>query len=335
VTGALLALALAALPEGAARYRFELSAEHVGVVELDVRCVEQGCAASYTSERRAPGEAGGGRSARRVEVAVDAEGRWRGGRLRVTEDGRAVRTAGRPGAVPASLAEVVLLSMLPEPRGAGARASPPARETCVEIFEEETGEASRACGRREGDLVFATVLGLPETIAPGRDGFPARIVVGAQGARFVRDDGATMPREAPRLHGTAVAGPADPGRAQSFCGAPRDREPAEADLSSVPAPEAEGASCREKTAAWLALARREGLRGRTAVGVAWDGARFVWHAWAEVRLEQGWVPVDPSFGELPAAGPRFTLAVYEDGDAAARRRAGERILPCWAAERVR
>ena len=134
---------------------------------------------------------------------------------------------------------------------------------------------------------------------------------------------------------TTIRWLADPGRAAAFCGASRDPEPSSADLSFLPAPRAEGASCREKTAAWLARARRAGLTGRTAVGVAWDGERFVWHAWAEVRLERGWVPVDPSFGELPARGPRFTLAVYEDGDAVARRRAGERILPCWATERVR
>jgi hypothetical protein len=334
VTAALLALALAALPEGAARYRFELSAEHVGIVELDVRCLAEACTVTYTSQRRAPAEAGGRRSVRRVEVAVDAGGRWRGGRLRVTEDGGAVRAAGRAGAVPASLAEVVLLSVLAPPRE-GARASLPPRETCFDVFEEESGAASRACGRREGDLVVATVLGAAETIAPAPDGFPARVVLGQQGASFVRDDRATMPREAPRLHGTAVAGPADPGRAEAFCGAPRDPEPPEADLSALPAPEAEGASCREKTAAWLARARRAGLSGRTAVGVAWDGERFVWHAWAEVRLQRAWVPVDPSFGELPAGGPRFTLAVYEDGDAAALRRAGERILPCWGTERVR
>jgi hypothetical protein len=334
VTGALLALALAALPEGAARYRFELSAEHVGVVELDVRCLGEACTVTYTSQRRAPAEAGGRRSTRRVEVTVDAGGRWRGGRLRVTEDGGVVRAAGREGAVPASLAEVVLLSTLAPPR-AGAGPPLPSRETCFEIFEEQSGEASRACGRREGDLVAATVLGAAETIAPAPDGFPARIVLDEQGARFVRDDRATLPGDAPRLHGTAVAGPADPGRAETFCGAPRDPVPPEADLSSLPAAEAEGASCREKTAAWLARARGAGLSGRTAVGVAWDGARFVWHAWAEVRLEGAWVPVDPSFGERPAGGPRFTLAVYDDRDAAARRRAGERILPCWATERVR
>jgi hypothetical protein len=335
VTGALLVLALAALPEGTARYRFELSGEHVGVVELGVRCLAEDCAVSYTSARRAPAEAGGRRSVRRVEVAVDPRGRWRGGRLSVTEDGGAVRAAGRAGAVPASLAEVVLLSALPERPREGWPASLPPPETCVDVFEESTGEAGRACGRREGDAVVAMVLGAAETIAAGPDGFPARVVLLEQGARFVRDDAATAPREAPRLHGTAVPGPADPGRAAAFCGASRDPEPSSADLSFLPAPRAEGASCREKTAAWLARARRAGLTGRTAVGVAWDGERFVWHAWAEVRLERGWVPVDPSFGELPARGPRFTLAAYDDGDAVARRRVGERILPCWATERVR
>ena len=126
-----------------------------------------------------------------------------------------------------------------------------------------------------------------------------------------------------------------PLRAGTFCRVARDPEPSPTGLDAVPGPQAQGASCREKTAAWLEKAARAGLRGRTAVGVAWDGKRFVWHAWAEVRLARGWVPIDPSFGERPARGPRFTLATWEPNDEPGRQRAGERILACWANERVR
>jgi hypothetical protein len=337
MTGTLLALALAAaLPEGAARWRFELEGEHVGVVDLSIRCLGEGCSATWTSERRPPAEAGTRRSTRRVEVEVDRAGRFRGGRLRVAEDGVAVKAAGVAGAVPASLAEVALSAAVPIAPKKGWQASLPAGpEVCLDVFDEATGETGRACARTEGDGLAASVLGVAETIAPAADGFPAAVAVAAQGARFVRDAEATAPREPPRLHGTVVAGPADPERAASFCGVPRDGEVDAGDLAFLPAPRAEGPSCREKTAAWLARASRAGLEGRTAVGVAWDGQRFVWHAWAEVRLERGWVPVDPSFGELPARGPRFTLATWAEGDRAARLRAGERILACWARERVR
>jgi transglutaminase-like putative cysteine protease len=65
------------------------------------------------------------------------------------------------------------------------------------------------------------------------------------------------------------------------------------------------------------------------VGVAFDGGAFVWHAWAEVHMGGRWVPVDPSFQQAPARGPRFTLATWEEGDEAARAEAGRRILACW------
>lgn len=332
MTAALLAAALAAaLPAGTARWRFELGGEHVGAVALSIRCRGEACRATWTSERRPPAEAGARRSTRRVEVEVDRAGRWRGGALRVTEDGAPVRAGGVAGAVPASLAEVVLSAAATE----GAPGPAAARDVCLDVFHETTGETGRACARPEGDVLAASVLGISETIAPAPDGFPAAVEVAAQGARFLRDAAATAPRDPPRLHGSVVPGPADPARAATFCGVPRDAEPAAAGLGPVPAPRAEGRSCREKTAAWLARAARAGLEGRTAVGVAWDGRSFVWHAWAEVRLAGRWVPVDPSFGELPARGPRFTLATWPEGDRAARLRAGERILACWAKERVR
>ena len=49
----------AALPEGTARWRFELAGEHVGVVDLSIRCLGEACTATWTSERRPPAEAGG------------------------------------------------------------------------------------------------------------------------------------------------------------------------------------------------------------------------------------------------------------------------------------
>jgi transglutaminase-like putative cysteine protease len=109
----------------------------------------------------------------------------------------------------------------------------------------------------------------------------------------------------------------------------RDAEPRPEAAEGLPAPAAPGPSCRERTAAWLAKARAAGLRGRTAVGVAFDGGGFVWHAWAEARVGGRWVPVDPSFRQAPARGPRFTLATWEEGDDAGRAAAGHRILACW------
>ncbi|HET8542111.1 MAG TPA: transglutaminase domain-containing protein [Anaeromyxobacter sp.] len=339
MTGAVLALALAAappLPEGRARWRFELAGEHVGVVELAVACGADRCDVLWTSERRTPVETGGRRTTLRIEAEVDREGVWRGGKLRVVDDGGSLKTAGVAGAFPASLAELVLARRIPlPPRKGWQSALPPGPELCVDAFDEATGERGLACAHRDGDALAANVLGVAETVVPAPDGFAATVAIPQQTARFVRDAEATAPRRAPRLHGSAVAGPTNPAAAASFCGVPRDGEAGAADLGFLPAPRADGASCVEKTAAWLARAARAGLRGRTAIGVAWDGTRYVWHAWAEVRLERGWIPIDPSFGETPARGPRFTLAAYDPGDEAARLRAGERILACWGRERVR
>jgi hypothetical protein len=335
-----LTLALVApplpLPEGRARWRFELAGEHVGVAELAVSCVGDQCSAVWTSERRAPAEIGGRRSTLRIEADVDREGAWHGGRLRVVDDRGALRAAGVAGAFPASLAEVVLARRVPlPPRKGWQSALPPGPDVCVDTFEEATGRAGRACAHRDGDALAVDVLGVLEAVVPAADGFAASVVIPGQGARFVRDDEATAPRRAPRLHGSVVPGPRDPARAESFCGVPRDPDAGSANLAFLPEPHADGATCVDRTAAWLARAARAGLEGRTAVGVAWDGASFVWHAWAEVRLQRGWVPVDPSFGERPARGPRFTLAVHAPGDEAGRLRAGERILACWGRERVR
>jgi transglutaminase-like putative cysteine protease len=131
------------------------------------------------------------------------------------------------------------------------------------------------------------------------------------------------------LYGTRVPGPAHPGAARSFCEVPRDPPPHPARRSGVPPAEATGASCREKTEHYLRAVRRVGLPGRTAAGVAFDGRAFVWHEWAEVQVDGAWIPVDPTFGELPASGPRFTVARWADDDRAARVAAGRRILACW------
>ncbi|HEX9052265.1 MAG TPA: transglutaminase domain-containing protein [Anaeromyxobacter sp.] len=324
------------LPEGRARWRFELAGEHVGVAELAVSCAGDPCSAVWTSERRAPAEIGGRRSTLRIEADLDREGVWRGGRLRVVDEGGARKPAGVAGAFPASLAELVLARRVPLPPRRGWQSALPAGpDVCIDVFEETTGRAGRACAHRDGHGLAVNVLGVDEAVVPGADGFAASVAIAEQGARFVRDDEATAPRRAPRLNGSVVPGPRDPARAASFCGVPRDPDVDPTDLAFLPEPHAAGAGCVERTAAWLARAARAGLKGRTAVGVAWDGARFVWHAWAEVHLERGWIPVDPSFGERPARGPRFTLAVHAPGDEAARLRAGERILACWGRERVR
>jgi hypothetical protein len=314
VTALALALALAVLPQGAARYRVEIAGEPVGAAELEVRCARDRCAVRWDTRLRLPDASGGPLSVRTVELDVDRDGRAVAGAVRHFRDGERWTVEARAGLVPAALAEVALVG-----RGEG----------CLEVFEEETLEVGRACLLSGGDVRTLEVLGVRERVRPGRRGFPAAVEIPEQGARFVADARARAPARPPRLYGTRVPGPRDPARASSFCGAGRDA-PAAAPPAAAPPPAAAGASCREKTEAYLARAAASGLRGRTAVGVAWDGAAFVWHAWAELERPDGaWAPVDPSFGESPARGPRFTLARYADADRAGRLEAGRRILACW------
>jgi hypothetical protein len=319
VTGGWLAaaLALSALPEGTARWRMELSGEPVGAVELSVRCDGPHCRVRWDSRQRLPADAGGGIRSRRLEVEVDREGRA-AGPARVDEGGRSREVALPARAVPAMLVELLLVGV---PAGAHA---------CLDAVDEATGRPFRACGRRGRDgSAEVEARGERVEVRPGPGPFPAEVRVPAQGVRFALDPSAGLPARAPRLFGVRVPGPDDPREAGAFCGVARDPEPAPGAADGLPRPAAAGATCRERTAAWLAGAREAGLRGRTAVGVAHDGTAFVWHAWAEVEVGGVWVPVDPSFRQAPARGPRFTLATWAEGDEAGRAAAGRRILACW------
>lgn len=100
-----------------------------------------------------------------------------------------------------------------------------------------------------------------------------------------------------------------------------------------PRAEPTGKACRAQAAAYAAAARRAGLPSRIAAVAHRPGRGFVWHAWTEVRTGAGWIAVDPAFGQLPARGPRFTLARHED-DPAGVAAAGRAILECWGRSSV-
>jgi hypothetical protein len=78
--------------------------------------------------------------------------------------------------------------------------------------------------------------------------------------------------------------------------------------SAVQVLEARRGDCNEHTVLYVALARALGLPARTAAGLVYVDGRFYYHAWPEVYLD-GWVAVDPTFGQFPAdaAHLRFTV----------------------------
>ena len=62
------------------------------------------------------------------------------------------------------------------------------------------------------------------------------------------------------------------------------------------------------TVLFVALARAAGLPTRPVSGIVLAENRFYLHSWAEVHLE-GWVPVDPTWGEVPASGNRVRFRI--------------------------
>ena len=63
----------------------------------------------------------------------------------------------------------------------------------------------------------------------------------------------------------------------------------------------------EHAVLFVALARASGIPARTAAGLVYLGGDFYYHAWAEIFLN-GWVPVDPTFGQFPADAAHIQLS---------------------------
>jgi hypothetical protein len=58
--------------------------------------------------------------------------------------------------------------------------------------------------------------------------------------------------------------------------------------------------CNEHAVLFAALARAAGVPTRIETGLAWQEGRFAWHAWNAVKVEGGWLSVDPTWRQLPA-----------------------------------
>jgi transglutaminase-like putative cysteine protease len=78
--------------------------------------------------------------------------------------------------------------------------------------------------------------------------------------------------------------------------------------SAVQVLETRRGDCNEHTVLYVALARALGLPARTAVGLVYVNGAFFYHAWPEVWLD-GWVAVDPTFGQLPADASHIRFVI--------------------------
>ena len=80
------------------------------------------------------------------------------------------------------------------------------------------------------------------------------------------------------------------------------------------APPLNHGDCNEHTALFVSLARAVRIPTRIAAGVVYSErvgpkGQFYYHAWPEVLLgdENEWIPVDPTFGQLPADATHIKL----------------------------
>jgi len=310
----LLLLLLVALPDAATKdYRVEIGGEPVGTARLAVRCDRASCSARFETALRVPDAGGGGVARRTVSASTDRAGNL----LEAETAGR--RRKGAGDGVASILAETLL---------AGAAEG---ERRCVPVEDVETGRRGGACAIRRGTWLDGEVLGERVRFRAAGDGLPDEVLLPAQGTRFVADPAATVPARAPAAFGGTVPAPpnAEVERAIRFCGLPPEPEDPEIPVVGLTRDFPERGNCQERSAAYLRRAREDGLEGRLVVGVAWDGARFVWHEWVEVAAARRWIAVDPSFRQLPAQAPRFAVARFAPGDEDARAEAGRKVLACW------
>ncbi len=77
------------------------------------------------------------------------------------------------------------------------------------------------------------------------------------------------------------------------------------------------AECQGHSALFAALARSLGIPVRVVNGLVYsaDYGGFLFHTWTKVWLDGRWIPVDPTFGQLPADATHLELAVGEEPSA--------------------
>lgn len=64
--------------------------------------------------------------------------------------------------------------------------------------------------------------------------------------------------------------------------------------------------CNEYTVLFTALARALDIPAKTSAGVVYQNGRFFYHAWPEIYAGR-WIPVDPTFGQVPADAAHIKL----------------------------
>jgi len=139
---------------------------------------------------------------------------------------------------------------------------------------------------------------LPDSVAATYRGVPSSIRVRLDAARIAGADSAVPARAVRKLAvwvgNTIVAGPPSFGDPETVLLRRRG-------------------DSSDRAALFVAMARSLGIAARPVAGLLTSGERLRYRAWAEVWLD-GWMPVDPTLGQVPADGGHFRLLI----DATAR-----------------
>ncbi len=59
-------------------------------------------------------------------------------------------------------------------------------------------------------------------------------------------------------------------------------------------------NCQTHARLYTSLARAAGIPTRFVSGLVYQGDGFLYHSWAESHLNGSWIPIDPTFNEMPA-----------------------------------
>lgn len=116
---------------------------------------------------------------------------------------------------------------------------------------------------------------------------------------LVQSDHPRIRRRAQRVVGDATDTAAAARRLKDWVHAYLEQSPVPGVPSALDTLRSRVGDCNEHSTLFAALARSVGIPTRIVVGLVYTEQGFGYHAWNEVRVEGGWLSVDPTWDQLP------------------------------------
>ena len=163
-------------------------------------------------------------------------------------------------------------------------------------------EGTQAVGKSGvNGVVIKTGTAIAAKVPPG-----ATPVAGGAFANFLKSDD-RMESDAPEIKARAgevtkgIKGETDKARALSLWTSNWLNDSMDDGGGAVASLESRKGNCQTHARLYTALARAAGIPTRFVSGlVSQEGKGFLYHSWAESFLDGRWVPVDPTYNQLPA-----------------------------------